>query len=324
MATAENAKLEYEAGQNSVAMSLLSTTDNITYTTGSSLFSNRSGFAPDVKPNGLLTGGAVTGGTVATDSVNVASCTVNLNGVVESVPGTTLSITRPATDVAVVFSVVVDALGGYAIETGVEGGSGAFSETRGAAGGPPYIALDDVEVAQIRVNESSSAFITSAEIFSVVGLHTERADFPIFNINYDEGTIEMLSAVPANHVGDTGKAVYAAYATPIFGEITLASDFTPPETTNSVTSTQIYGTTLGSTSSTLGQGSFTAFLNDGVTDALVTLKNEVLWFRFFPNKFASANILSQGKLGISRTFPAGDNIQAACTISASEAAIEVA
>ena len=134
----------------------------------------------------------------------------------------------------------------------------------------------------------------------------------------------MLSAVPANHVGDVGKAVYAAYATPIFGEITLASDFTPPETTNSVTSTQIYGTTLGSTSSTLGQGSFTAFLNDGVTDALVTLKNEVLWFRFFPNKFASANILSQGKLGISRTFPAGDNIQAACTISASEAAIEVA
>lgn len=324
MATAENAKLEYEAGQNSVAMSELSTTDNVTYTTGSSLFSNRSGFAPDVKPNGLLTGGAVTGSTVSLNQVNVASCTINLNGVVESVAGTNLTIVRPLTDVAQVFSVVVDALGSYAIEEGVEGGSGAFSETRGAAGGPPYIATDDVEVAQIRVNESASAYITSAEIFSVVGLHTERADFPIFNINYDQGTIEMLSAVPANHVGDVGKAVYAAYATPIFGEITLASDFTPPETTNSVTSTQIYGTTLGSTSSTLGQGSFTAFLNDGVTDALVTLKNEVLWFRFFPNKFASANILSQGKLGISRTFPAGDNIQAACTISASEAAIEVA
>ena len=37
----------------------------------------------------------------------------------------------------------------------------------------------------------------------------------------------------------------------------------------------------------------------------------------------SPYILSQGKLGISRTFPAGDNIAAACTISATEAASEV-
>jgi hypothetical protein len=35
-------------------------------------------------------------------------------------------------------------------------------------------------------------------------------------------------------------------------------------------------------------------------------------------------VLTQGKLGIARTFPAGDNIQAACTISASEDALEVA
>ena len=138
------------------------------------------------------------------------------------------------------------------------------------------------------------------------------------------GQVIFLAEVPQIHTGSVAKKVYASYATPIFGEVTLASDFTPPETTNNVTSTQIYGTTLGSTSSTLGQGSFTAYLNDGVTDALVTLKNENLWFRFFPNKFASSNILAQGKLGISRTFPAGDNIQAACTISASEAAIEVA
>jgi hypothetical protein len=40
--------------------------------------------------------------------------------------------------------------------------------------------------------------------------------------------------------------------------------------------------------------------------------------------YQSPYILAQGKLGISRTFPAGDQIQAACTISASAAATEVA
>ena len=84
------------------------------------------------------------------------------------------------------------------------------------------------------------------------------------------------------------------------------------------------GTTLGSTSSTLNQGTFTAFLEDGVTDPLVTLKGQTLWFRFYPDRFKSPYILTQGKLGISRTFPAGDNLQAACTVSASQAALEVA
>jgi hypothetical protein len=86
----------------------------------------------------------------------------------------------------------------------------------------------------------------------------------------------------------------------------------------------VYGSTLGSTSSTLGQGKFTAYLNNGVADALVTLKNAILWFKFFPDRFASSYVLCQGKLGIARTFPAGDAIQAACTISASATSTEVA
>jgi hypothetical protein len=49
-----------------------------------------------------------------------------------------------------------------------------------------------------------------------------------------------------------------------------------------------------------------------------------LWFKFYPDRYKSSYLLTQGKLGISRTFPAGDNIQAACTISASAAGTEVA
>jgi hypothetical protein len=138
------------------------------------------------------------------------------------------------------------------------------------------------------------------------------------------GTVRFLDVLPAIHTGPTPKRTFASYASPIFADIALASDFVPPETTHSVTSTQVYGTTLGSSSSTLGQGSFTAFLNNGVNDPLVALKNEVLWFRFYPDRYATPNLLCQGKLGIARTFPAADSIQAACTISASAAATEVA
>jgi hypothetical protein len=73
----------------------------------------------------------------------------------------------------------------------------------------------------------------------------------------------------------------------------------------------------------LGQGSFTAYGSDNVTDPLIKLKNETLWFRFYPDKYKLPHILDQGKLGISRSFPAGDSISVACTISATKAAIEM-
>jgi hypothetical protein len=47
-------------------------------------------------------------------------------------------------------------------------------------------------------------------------------------------------------------------------------------------------------------------------------------FKFYQNRDNSTPyILTQGILGISRAFPAGDQISAACTISAEEAAVEV-
>lgn len=324
MATAENAKLQYEAGQNAVAMSVLTNSgDAITFTSAATLWSSRSGFAPVVRPNGLLTGGAIT--TNATNNtVSIASLTCNLNGVVTTVGGGTLTATRPATNVSKVVSLTVNAAGSLAAVAGTDGSTTAFVETRGAAGGPPLIPVDSIEIGQVRFATSTAAVIPSTEIFQVVGLHRERADFPLFDVLPGSGTVRFLDALPAIHTGPTPKRVFASYASPIFADIALASDFVPPETTHSVTSTQVYGTTLGSSSSTLGQGSFTAFLNNGVNDPLVALKNEVLWFRFYPDRYATPNLLCQGKLGIARTFPAADSIQAACTISASAAATEVA
>lgn len=324
MATAENAKLQYEAGQTATAMSALTNSgDETTFTSGASLWSRRSGYAPVVRPNGVLTGGAVTA-HADNDKVSVAALTCNLQGVVTSVAAGSATITRPATDVAKVCSITVNAAGALAVVAGTDGSTTAFSETRGAAGGPPLIPVDSIEIAQVRVTSDAAAAVAAAEIFQVVGTHRERADFPLYDIDYDSGSVTFLAALPEIHTGTLPKKVYASYAAPIFADVALASDFTPPETSHSVSSTQVYGTTMGSTSSALGQGSFTAYLESGVTDALVSLKNEILWFKFYPDRYQSPYILTQGKLGIARTFPAGDSIQAACTISASAPAVEVA
>ena len=324
MATAENAKLEYEAGQNAVAMSALTDSgDRIKFTSAASLWSGRSGYAPVVRPNGLLTGGALSV-TATNNQIAVAALTCNLAGVVTAVAAGNVTITRPASNVSKVCSITVNASGALAVVAGTDGATTAFSETRAAAGGPPLIPVDSIEIGQVRVTTSTAAAVGAAQVFNVVGLHVERADFPLFNIDFSTGSVNFLAALPQIHTGPVAKQVFASYASPIFGEVSLASDFVPPETSHSVTSTQIYGTTLGSTSSTLGQGSFTAFLSNGISDGLVGLKNQTLWFRFYPDRYAASYMLTQGKLGIARTFPAGDNIQAACTISASAAALEVA
>jgi len=323
MPTAENAKLQYEAGQASAAMAALTDSgDKTTFTSGASLWSGRSGYAPVVRPNGLLTGGAITP-TAVNNQVSVAALTLNLNGVVTSVNAGTLLATRGlTTDICCITSLTVNSSGVLTAVAGTD--HTAFSEVRGDPGGPPFIAVDSVEIGQVRLGSITAAVVAAAEIFTVVGVHRETADYPLHAINYNGGSVTFDSALPASHTGSVAKKVYASYASPIFADVSLASDFVPPETAHSVASVQVYGSTIGSTASTLNQGTFTAYLQNGVSDGLVALKNANLWFKFFPDRYQSRYILAQGKLGIARTFPAGDSIQAACTVSASSAAVEVA
>jgi len=325
MANAENAKLQYEAGQTVYPMSALTDSgDATTFTSSATLFSKKSGYAPDVRPNGLITGGAITPAASGTnDLVDVAALTCYLAGVKTSVAADTdVAITRGlTTDTHNITSITVKSDG--TIEAIAGTGGTAFSATRGAAGGPPFIPVGSIEIGQVRTTSVTAAAVAAAEIFQVVGVHQERYDYPIFDIDYANAAVDFATALPLIHTASVPKKVYASYADPIFADVQLASDFVPAETSHSVSSTQVYGTTIGSSSSSLGQGSFTAYLSDGIGDALVGLKNAILWFKFFPDRYKTPFLLTQGKLGISRTFPAGDSIQAACTISAEKESAEV-
>jgi len=322
--TADNAKLEYEGGQNAFTNAALTNSgDNISFTSQATQWSGVTAHLPTVSPDGLATGGAVSA-NAGNDAVDVTSLTCYLAGSLTTVAATAaVPVLRgTATNPVRTSSVTVTSLGALAVVAGVVGASA--STTRGAAGAAPLIPIGSIEIAQVHLTSDVAAVIAQTEIFAVVGQHVERFDYPLFNINYELGSITFLSALPTIHTGNIPKAVFASYASPIFAEISLSSDFIPPENSHSVSSKQVYGTTMGSNSSTLNQGSFIAYLQDGVTDPLIKLKNANLWFRFYPNKYKTAHILTQGVLGVSRTFPSGASIQAACTISSDVAAMEQA
>lgn len=338
MSDASNAKISYESGQNVVSfVALTDQGDHKDFQSADPLWSNKAGYEPDVKPNGLATGGAVSvAASDSNDVVDVAAATAYLAGVLETVVADDdLAIARPTAS-HVKYSITILANKSLSAVKGAE--STSFSTTRGAAGGPPYILPTSIEIAQVWLSSATPAQITAAEIKQVIGTHCERYDYPTweearFNVSggvIGNAGIVFSSALPLIHdvtgspVVPIPKAVYAQYYEPEFTDVPKADAFVPPETTFSVSSKQIYGMTLGSSSSALNQGAFTAYLNDGIADGILASKGANLFFKFFQNRFNSLPyILTQGILGISRTFPAGDQITAACTVSAETAAVEV-
>lgn len=325
MPSAENGLLEIESGQTSFPMQALDDSgDHKEFESDASLFSGKSGYEPDVRPNGLVTGGAVSVASSGSNNVvDVAALTCYLAGVLETVAADTdVSITRAATDVSKICSITVNSSGAIAVVEGTDGSDSSLSETRAAAGGPPLIPVDSIEIAQVRMTGNTAAPIASSEIFSVPGLHLERYDYPLYQQVNQEGKVKFLSALPTIHTGNVSKKVYASYAEPIFAELPDSADFVPPDESYTVNSQQVYGRTIGSSSKSLGQGSFVAYGRDNVTDTVVKLKGENLWFRYYPDRNKLPHTLCQGTLGISRSNPAGDNISASCTISAETAALD--
>jgi len=160
----------------------------------------------------------------------------------------------------------------------------------------------------------------------------ERYDYPTWTekrSHVENGTagyagVEFDSALPLIHTGPSAKPVYAEYYEPTFANIPKSADFVPPEESHSMTSTQIYGGTVGASSKSLGQGSFTAYMESGIYEGFEQLKGENLWFKFYPDRTKSPYIACQGILGVTRSFPAGDSIKAACTISAESLADDIA
>ncbi|MCP1496217.1 hypothetical protein J2Y86_000924 [Pseudomonas migulae] len=317
----DNQLLQYESGQNSFPMSELDNSgDNKTFQSQADQFSGATGFAPVVMPNGMLTGGQISVGT-GSNKVKVTASTANLAGVKIVVPASELTVTRASGGTCITASVTINAAGVYEIVAGLSGP--ARSDIRGAAGGPAFIPVDSIEVGQIELNSTAAAPVKDTEIKQSPGLNREVATSPVYSVDSSNGTVSFVSDLKLIHVGGKPKKVFASYAEPIFADVDLASDYQPSEESFSVSSSQHYGGTVGTTSKSLNGASFKAFLNDGISDPLIKLRGQKIWFRFYPDRYTMNYILEQGILGCSRKFPPGAKVEADFTISPEKSSINV-
>lgn len=323
MAITENPKLEYESGQSFNDWEHMSDTgDAMVFEATFSPWSARAGFDASVRPWGLATGGQIRAGS-GNDNVTVSALSAYMptaagaqsDGLVNVASGD-VAVEHATTATHLITSVTVDASGALAAVAGTEGS--AFTEERGEAGGPPFIPVDSIEVGQVRRNGTSVGLVSDVEIFQVVGLHQERYDSPVFETDPTVGEVHFASELPRIHTASVTKKVSVRGYTPIFAEIPRSSGWVPAETSHSVNSTEIYNGTLGSVSRSLGQASFTYYGEGNANDPLVRLKNQRLWFRWYQDRNRSPHSLTQGILGIGRTYPAGDHVNIACTVSAEQ------
>ncbi len=338
MPSASNAKLQYESSQETVSYSAMTDSgDHLIFTATDPVWSKRSGFTPTVRPNGIVSGSNLVSATTTEDEVQCAAFTMYAAGTLVSVSAdSSIAFTRDASLDYQKFSVVSDAAGSLTIIESTAHAS-AFSTTRGAAGGPPAIPLASIEIAQIWVTDKTSAVVVATEIKqSPEAQQQERYDFPVFD--YDslgEGNkatdsdktnafVEFASAIPMVHgataasAADNYKPVYIEYSTPVYVTIKAAVDFVPAETSTSSSSTQYYRKSYASSSDSLGSGSFTALVDDGISGTFEKLDGENIIFKFYPDENNAPYSLTQGIFRKTTTYAVDNNISISATIAAEQ------
>jgi len=324
MPNTENGRMKVESGVTPFAMQELTQNAGGTqYTSGEALWSNNGTKKPVVRVNGIISGGKMTPGASA-EEVDIEAAVVNLNGAVVSVPSATLSAVRATpTDTHKISSVVVDSgTLQYAIVTGLD--STSFSEARGAAGGPGYIPVDEIEVGQVRLGSNASAVVEESEIFQVPEVHQELASFPGYAIDFRTGAVVPDEAFVASHTGDVRRKVYASFNTATLTNLFKVQGVTMPNVTRSITSEATTDGAVASSTSTLNNGSFTMVATSGVTDLILQLKDQFLWVQWQPDRFKTENHKVQGYVNPVVTFGPDSNTSIAVTVTPEEEGVNLA
>ena len=337
MATSQRGKIQIELGRTLTDYAVMTDSgDNQIFTAGT-LYSGKSGYEPDVRPNGIVSGQKLLSPHATDDTVTIAAFTAYSAGTLYSVSATSLALTRPTTNKKIC-SVIMDDTGTIDEVEGTEGSD--FSTERGAAGGPPLIPVDAVEIGQVRFSATASAVIASDEIYQDIGDHAEYADYPVpevFNVgkgSYANASAEKNAhvkfneALPLSHTAGVPKRTYIKYYTPSFTTLARVSDYKAAEMGISKSSETVYegsgvsGAVGSMKADSVGDCSFVAMAKDGITDAIIREKNEVVTVKWFPDANKVPYMLTQGMLGVERDFPAGTQNKINCTVYCEKESVE--
>jgi hypothetical protein len=231
MSTSQKGMIQIELGRTLTDYAAMTDSgDNQTFTLGT-VWSGKSGYAPDVRANGIVSGSRVLSAHASNDTVTIAAFTAYSKGALQTVSATSATFSRPAT--ASNYKIVSITMASDGSIAKVDGTSSAteFSTTRAAAGGPPLIPVESVELGQIKLSSSTPAVITASDILQNMGDHAEYADYPVpevFNLGKGQfaassaeinAHVKFSEALPDSHTGPAPKKVYLKYYTPSYTTI---------------------------------------------------------------------------------------------------------
>ena len=325
---AEDARLQVEHGY--VLHDFEKGTDNgdhikYKYTHTVKLFSFLKNQAPIIRPDGVKTGLKVKPAVAAgNNNVDIEAGTAFIAGVDVAInAATNLACTRTAGGVTYqITSIIVDSAGSITAIGGTEGAS--FSTVRGAAGGPPYITVDKIEIAQVKFTSNTDAVVLASEIDQNV---MERYDIPSYNIvEHDadllQSIIKMLTALDTRHTGDVTKGIWVKHYEPVMNDIPGVSNWKPPEIKGKIQRNTTYDGISAVARTDIGDGGFEVELKGEAGEIMAQIVSGARWLRFYPDKFKADNHICLGFLDWDRDYPPDNMIKAKVGVLGIVAAVE--
>lgn len=333
--TGRYAKVEVEVGATFYALAALSTVSSPAadvgkkFLTSAVFISDHENRQPVVRLDGVISGLNLSPGS-GYNEVDFSAGSVYIKGAqVDVTAGTVIELTRPTSSGQIkTFAICVDENGTVAATAGT---AGAPSTTRGAAGGPPYLPLDQVLIGYVNMSyyggsESGAAVVTAAEIDNET---KERATIPSYQVKYHDGkgssatnygVIEFATALPLIHnTGASRRNVYASYYSPTFEQIQEAKDFSFSQDVNTYKSKAYLDeseeTALGTE---MWSGSGTVYWSK-VDDLLSVVINSKRWVKIYPDINETGYVCGRCIVKANKSLPLEDTMSASVTLEGSGA-----
>lgn len=174
---------------------------------------------PDGVQNGCMVEPAVSS---AANSLDVYPGNVWIgNSLIAILAQSDIALTRPSTGMKKIVSITINNVGTVTTTDGTSASD--FSNSRGSAGGPPYVATGVVELATVRLDSSASAPLTNDEIIFA----PEFSHSPSWRLLPYSASIKFAEILPLIHAGGTAKNVWITRYDITLTELELLS-FRPP------------------------------------------------------------------------------------------------
>ncbi len=178
---------------------------------------------PAVKPDGVQNGCMVEPAVSGTDNaLDVYPGKVWIgNSLVAIAAQSDIAVTRPSAGMKKIVSITISGAGTVAVTDGTEASD--FSNSRGAGGGAPYVAVGNVELATIELDSSVAAPLTNDEIIFA----PEFSHSPSWRLLPYSASIKFAEPLSLIHAGGTAKNVWITRYDIALTELELIS-FRPP------------------------------------------------------------------------------------------------